>query len=1398
MSIYLNYDVYIEGEKIITAAFSNTDIPVLAVSTNKNRITFFQEEGTMVMDHDLNRESIVTAMAWHPNDMILAYGMDDGHVGVWIDDQNSTKEELNHEGKITIIKFNRDGNRIVSADDKGMINVWSFAPLFNKCTYRQSFSILNIIMPNFNLEKIDSKDKMHNEDKLNSLFFFANSGGILHLADDGGSSPEICRTGGKIKALLFYEKDNAIILITSTLLLVKCTIKFNQKLNPKKIKLSFSGKPEEIKCCWASEGLIAIVSGDDLVRFFYLDTDQSYIISLNDHHLGDNTAEDNFTCLDFNYRKRILAVGGTKGKVYMWKCTATNNMIPVSPECWESYCIVNSIKDIVGISWSNYMGLLHIYNKKNKHAMMNETVLQKKMNDDMKILQLNQNEIEIINVVNDQYLKKKVKLDHNIHGIALNKNKFISWNGMTAVLYEVNLSNLKLDDLVELDLKSNVVALSSESIISASGKNFEIYTHEGEKNSQTPIKYGYGDICYFNVASKYLLVVTSNNYFAIYDLERRGLKHILSFRKFEKNGQSLGEIREAAINCKGNTIIFLVDNMVNSEMRVPETKIIIYDVDMDSYVDYEISPNRIPIEIVWDYKDSRIFAISTEYAKDLTSEEEKRNAKNMTDSENEENEENEDKSQSENDSDWVGGEVFLLFYTSETGVNQLENHKISRENQGIFGLQAPDIYFISSVPDPITKCSLSVKKMQFFQGLEKIDEEITKALIEFSLLMACGKLDEAYKTVKNIKTANIWENMAHICIKTKRLDVLEVCLSNMRFERGIKAFREARHEKEPEAKLAKVAMHLNMIDEAKKLLKEVNRWDVLIKFYINIGEYDKAIETAEKNDRINLQNTYYRIAQHYEQIGYIEEAIKYYKLSGSGNKEIPRMLINLNYIDKLEETLNEEGNPESFLRLASFFESQEDLEGAMEYYKKADDIQNIIRLFLKENQIEEAKKVFEQGKTKYKSSKEPKYLKGYMDGAFLIGNYYEKNNSMKNAIDFYRVSGRFNQAFRLAKEKGLDNEIYALGTQAPKHTQNLIAEYFEKKNKLKEAIDLYLQGSNIRKGLNLCLATNQLDKVRELSRQLETKHDKDTLKALADYFTSQNEYEKALELLIRIKDYENAMKICENHKVRISQETANAIKVDLEKERDNKLKQDLTSRLAKLLMTQGDFEMAHDIYVKIGNLKKAMKCYIKMGDKSKVIEFAHNCRNPELFILAANFLQNLDWTPDVVKIIVSFYNKAKAYYNLAQFYIQVAVSEINDKKDFKKGEEDLKNALKAIMKVRENDDKKNEKIDEIKKKLDFIENLNDMNNKLQNNNPQGALQKCNELLKINGRDDILKDKDIYGFMFKIYYFQKDYQNAFYILDQCKNQKMVNVAPVNLVQEVLQNVGRENQLSLYVK
>lgn len=72
------------------------------------------------------------------------------------------------------------------------------------------------------------------------------------------------------------------------------------------------------------------------------------------------------------------------------------------------------------------------------------------------------------------------------------------------------------------------------------------------------------------------------------------------------------------------------------------------------------------------------------------------------------------------------------------------------------------------------------------------------------------------------------------------------------------------------------------------------------------------------------------------------------------------------------------------------------------------------------------------------------------------------------------------------------------------------------------------------------------------------------------------------------------------------------------------------------------------------------------------------------------------------KLLFLSFNKAKAYYNLCQFYIVLGVSEINEKKNFKNGEEYLRNALKTVMKVRENDDKKNNKIEEIKKNWDLL------------------------------------------------------------------------------------------------
>ncbi len=433
-------------------------------------------------------------------------------------------------------------------------------------------------------------------------------------------------------------------------------------------------------------------------------------------------------------------------------------------------------------------------------------------------------------------------------------------------------------------------------------------------------------------------------------------------------------------------------------------------------------------------------------------------------------------------------------------------------------------------------------------------------------------------------------------------------------------------------------MHLNMVEDAKELLQDVSRFDVLIKFYITIGEYDKAIQIAKEHDRINLENTYYRIAEHYDRINDIEKAIEYYKLSQCGSREIPRMLVQKNRLDLLENYMGKGEDKKTLSWWATYLESQGDLEKALLHYKNALDYSNMVRILLSQGKFQEAKTISEETKDQ--------------GACFLMGKYYESINDIRMAIYYYAQSGRINQAFRLARQHNMDSDIFNLGLKAPALTQNLIAEYFENKANYEKAINLYLLSGNIKKSLNLCLITQQYDKIREIADNVQYKNDKDTLTALAEYFLEQKQFEKSLSLFIKLKDYNTSMKICENHKIKISLQTSNVILEDIENEKDNKTKNDLTNRLAKLLMMQGDFEASHQIHVKLGNLKKAMKCLIKMGNKDRVVEFAQTCRISELYIMGANFLQSLDWNEneELVKNIVSFYNKAKAYMNLSNFY----------------------------------------------------------------------------------------------------------------------------------------------------
>jgi intraflagellar transport protein 140 len=138
-----------------------------------------------------------------------------------------------------------------------------------------------------------------------------------------------------------------------------------------------------------------------------------------------------------------------------------------------------------------------------------------------------------------------------------------------------------------------------------------------------------------------------------------------------------------------------------------------------------------------------------------------------------------------------------------------------------FAMQVPRIYFTTSAVAPTnssgnsssntsessTHCRLMSKVMRDFIGLDRLDDaKTTQALLDFSYYLTIGNMDAAYKAVRLIKNPSVWENMAHICVKTKRLDVAEICICNMMYARGAAAIRHTKHKQpELEARIAQVS-----------------------------------------------------------------------------------------------------------------------------------------------------------------------------------------------------------------------------------------------------------------------------------------------------------------------------------------------------------------------------------------------------------------------------------------------------------------------------------------------------------------------------------------------------------------------------------------------------------------
>lgn len=151
-------------------------------------------------------------------------------------------------------------------------------------------------------------------------------------------------------------------------------------------------------------------------------------------------------------------------------------------------------------------------------------------------------------------------------------------------------------------------------------------------------------------------------------------------------------------------------------------------------------------------------------------------------------------------------------------------------------------------------------------------------------------------------------------------------------------------------------------------------------------------------------------------------------------------------------------------------------------------------------------------------------------------------------------------------------------------------------------------------------------------------------------------------------------------------------------------------------------------------------------------------RTRDIYILAANYLQNLDWhsDADVVKNIVTFYTKAKAFEQLSSFYDACAQVEIDEYRDYEKAMTALKEALNWLDKARFPG--KEQKVASLQTRISHVESFVGAR-KLVKSDPQQMVKRCHEMLDQLNVESAIRVGDVYALMVEWFFSQHQMDQA---------------------------------------
>jgi intraflagellar transport protein 140 len=206
--------------------------------------------------------------------------------------------------------------------------------------------------------------------------------------------------------------------------------------------------------------------------------------------------------------------------------------------------------------------------------------------------------------------------------------------------------------------------------------------------------------------------------------------------------------------------------------------------------------------------------------------------------------------------------ALATMFATESGLHFHGVQPLSPTVQPV-ALHPPSVFVAggaSTGGDPVTDVPLAC-----FAGFDNLEAALVDASLEFMAQMAAGNADAAVSAVRSVKDPRVWSAMAAVSVRSGRLEVLELCLSNMEHLSAARALREQLGRgPEKRAVVGAVAVQLGLIDDAIAAFKAARAWRPLCNLYQALDRWEYAIQIAEEHDRVRLRAVHCSYARHLE------------------------------------------------------------------------------------------------------------------------------------------------------------------------------------------------------------------------------------------------------------------------------------------------------------------------------------------------------------------------------------------------------------------------------------------------------------------------------------------------------------------------------------------------------